>query len=379
MHLRTVAIPAAIRRTLPGQAYDWGPPRHERWMADYRSKLPSDWNEAFPPLPAPPFPDDASGSPLAFRRWPREFHPVGTMRLRDAWVLGINGFVVDAAGTYLIDSNMWFPDYRQTPVFGLMKRLATGHLPGRTVSFLSLWAAGNYCHFLLEAIPRIAVFLAAGHSWNDVDHVLLPQFSGPSVRWVRDRLPIPVDKIRHVDFGEYLRCDELLATSHPGSPRVVPAWAARFLREIAGNAPARVDRRLFIPRRATRRRLVNEPDIERMLVNEFGFEVLDDQGDRDEIAVMQQARIVVAPHGAGLSRIAFCGAQAHIVELFSPAWIEPYYWTLAVAGDRKYTAIVGRNVGPRQLLPTWDAGVSDDFMIDTDAVRRAVRSALEQV
>lgn len=376
MHVRTIPLPGFIRRSLPGQAFDWGPPRREQWLGEYQREHPRDWSVAFPAEPIPEPPLDASGSTVVFPRLPREFHPVGTMRLRDAWLLGSNGFIVDAAGVYLIDSNMWFPDYRNTPVFGLMKRLATGHLPGRTVSFLSLWASHNYCHFLLEAIPRVAVFLAAGHTWADVDHVLVPQFFGPSARWVRDRLPIPPEKIRHVEFGEYLQCNELLATSHPGSPRIIPRWAAAFLRELGGGDARRGDRRVFIPRRATRRRMVNETAIEEMLVQEFGFEVLADADDTDEIATMQEAALVVGPHGAGLSRIAFCRPGAQIIELLSPAWIEPYYWSLARAGNRTYTPIVGTNERPRRKIIFSHSGVETDFTVDADAVRQAVHAAL---
>lgn len=346
-------------------------------MRDYRPSHEQDRRIAFPadlPLPSPPFAFD--GSSLQFPRQPTRFEPVGTMRLPDGWVLGVNGFVVDAAGTYLIDTNMWFPRHRQTPVFGLIKRLASSRLEGRSVSFLSLWASDNYCHFLLEAMPRIEVFLAAGHTWDDVDHVLFPSFDGHSASWVLDRLPVPREKIRFVPFGEYVQCEELIATSHPGSPRIVPRWSAEFLRGLAGPQAGSPGRRIYIPRRATRRRLVNEPEIEQMLTDDFGFEILDGTGNSNEIASMHEANIVVGPHGAGLARTAFCRPDARLIELFSPHWVEPYYWSLAVAGGRHYSAVMGTASRRGQSMRAWATGVYTDFRVDLVTLRRAVQAAI---
>lgn len=378
MRIRTVSLPGAVRRLIPGRAYQWGPPRREQWIAEYRTggaEFRLAYRAEQPPQPV----RSTDGRQMAFRGWPREFPDAGCLHLRGAWVLGNHGYVVDREGTYLIDTNMWFPDYRHTPAFSLLKRMTTGTLPGRSVSLLSLWANDNFCHYVLEAVPRIAVFLAAGYGWDDVDHVLIPRFSGPSGRWVDKRLGIPPEKLRHVAFGEYLCCDELIATSHPGSPRIVPTWAARFLQALQPVSSNTHGPRIYIPRRSDRRQLVNEMEIQELLVREFGFEVLEAGVQADEVAAMQSARLVVGPHGAGLARTAFCQPGARIVELFSPAWVEPYYWTLAVAGGRPYTAIVGRCVAGSARLGSWASAVNEDFVVDLDDVRRAVRDAISRI
>ena len=79
-----------------------------------------------------------------------------------------------------------------------------------------------------------------------------------------------------------------------------------------GNSPERV----YISRRGAARSLQDEAELETLLA-EAGFAVLDPQAMlwEDQIAIFQRARIVVAPHGAGLSNLVFSEPGVHVVEI----------------------------------------------------------------
>jgi hypothetical protein len=281
---------------------------------------------------------------VPFIELPRHYPPVGVLTLQGGVVAGCEGVVLAADGTYIVDSNLWFYDYRTTPSFGFLKKIRRTHLSGTTLSLLSLWAGSNYYHFVAESVPRIAIAEKAGISWRDVDHVLVPRAHGKSSIEVVSRLPLPQDKVRFVDFGEYVHCETLLATSFPGAPCVAPSWAASFLRSF-GNAAERGTRRLYIRRHSARRGLTNEADIERMLTSRFGFEIFDYDTTPSELETMADAGLIVGAHGAGLTRMAFAPAGCAVVELLNPRWLYAFYWSLARASGHSYWPVIGNAIG----------------------------------
>jgi hypothetical protein len=314
-------------------------------------------------------PRDTGAALVPFIGLPREYPDIGVLTLPAGVVAGCDGVIFDRDGTYLIDTNLWFNDYRITPVFGWRKKLAHTRLRGTVLSLLSLWSATNYYHFLIEAIPRIKIFLESGIDWHSVDHVLLPAFSGRSGRDIANLLPIPRGKVRHVAFGEYLFSDILMATSFPGAPCVAPSWAANFLRSLAPSVGS-PHRRVYIRRTSARRGLLNEANIEDLLVRRFGFEVFDyrDSGS-SELAIMADAAIIVGPHGAGLSRMVFAPPGAHVVEILNPQWLYPFYWSLSQAAGHHYVPLVG-SVGGKSLasspVPT------SNFIVDLAQLEESI-------
>ena len=78
-------------------------------------------------------------------------------------------------------------------------------------------------------------------------------------------------------------------------------------------------KRVFLARgTASRRRVLNEVELLARLEG-YGFVALqlEDMSVRDQIAALSSAEIVVAPHGAGLTNLAYCPEGVSVVELAS--------------------------------------------------------------
>ena len=53
--------------------------------------------------------------------------------------------------------------------------------------------------------------------------------------------------------------------------------------------------------------------------------------------------MVVGAHGAALANLAFCRPGTHVIELFSPRYVNPCYRNLALAAGLLHGAVIGNS------------------------------------
>ena len=116
--------------------------------------------------------------------------------------------------------------------------------------------------------------------------------------------------------------------------------------------PAERTRRLYVSRaKAARRRLLNEdelwPHLERA-----GFErvFLEDHPFEAQVRLMQEAAVVVAPHGAGLTNVLFCAPGTHVVEIADWGFPNPNFYAVAAAVGLRYWFVQAESVGDAHPL-----------------------------
>lgn len=243
------------------------------------------------------------------------------------------------------------------------KHYPVRELSGTSVSLVSDYAHNNYGHFLLDGIGRLAILQQWDPSAiNDCDHVVV---SGPHTGWkarLLARAGIPGDKVVYL-AGEALRCEQIIAPSFPGCRSTYPSWLVRYLQQnlgspTQGQSPS--GRRLFLNRKGTTRMLTNQA-ILFDVAKRYGFELYTPELASDPIADFAQAEVVISPHGAALTDIAFMPPGARVLELLPDDHMHCYFYTLAVAADLAYDCIVGPSE-TRRTKEAW--GPSDaDFSI----------------
>lgn len=122
--------------------------------------------------------------------------------------------------------------------------------------------------------------------------------------------------------------------------------------------------KIYISRSDTReRRLLNEAKVEAMLAKE-GFAIVSLRGKtlKEQITLLHHARIVISPHGAGLTNIGFCQPGAQILEFQNPAHIN---WCM-----RNIATIAKLSYG--HLLGDLKNAANKDYVIDLDALKSVV-------
>lgn len=174
-----------------------------------------------------------------------------------------------------------------------------------------------------------------------------------------ERVSAPVVRVRNVAFPTRRRFTEKVG------------WVRTVL-GIEGVVPAG-GKRLFVLRNGvSTRRLLNQDEVAGVLAARFGFEAVDPGVLTldEQVAAFRDARIVVGPHGAGLTDLLFAARPAMLVEIFHS---EPqlFYHSLCYAlGARHYTM--------RGVPVAGHEGRADnaDYAIDAEGVAGALAPLL---
>ncbi len=349
----------------------WLPPRWTT-IAQLQRAEPSCWREVRPAtevswpqvLPAGPLPA-AFGALLATR-----FPACGVLTLRDAEVFTEHGWVFTGDGKRVVDLSMYGERVQYAPRLNRPRfTRRPERLRGRVLSLVGLHTTCSYYHLACDALPRIELLRLAGLGWRDFDHILFPRYLTPSTERLIAASGVPRDRVRWVNWGEpfYVRCDELVCPSFPGAWRTVPGWVADFVAGLREFGPVARPRRFFVTRRAGRRLLRNEAELEADLVTR-GFEPVNPGAMADAEAAFHEAEFVVGAHGAALTNLAFCRPGTKVVELLPSDQMFPYYYTLALGRKLDYGAVVCPSdvVAERDPLVSWHS--PSDFTADRGAV-----------
>jgi len=89
--------------------------------------------------------------------------------------------------------------------------------------------------------------------------------------------------------------------------------------------------RIYISRVGAKyRQVLNEKEVIDFL-QPFDFQVvlLEKMSVKEQAALFAAAKIIVAPHGAGLTNLVFCTEGTKIVEFFSPRYLRTDYWMVS--------------------------------------------------
>lgn len=237
------------------------------------------------------------------------------------------------------------------------------HLHGTTAVIATTLGAG-YSHWLLEELPRLlalkpddceTLVAHAAHSYNR-EAFRLHGFSGkilPAKREAHhscEQLLVP--SLGQLTPSTVLALDEFTA------PLRLPSWL--------------FGKRLYISReKAKRRRVANETELwTELAAHGFVKLHLEELTWAQQITAFRAAKIIVAPHGAGLANLVFCQSGTKVIELFNRSYVSPLYWQLAALKGLDYRPLV--SLGEEPLAQKLEANRLD-IEADLAQVRRALR------
>lgn len=323
-----------------------------------------------------------------------QVHPRPVVRIEGATLLGSEGFLVLPDGQHVLQT-VWYPRqltrdamyYQRAPRPAIEKR--------GTYFSLSFYWSRSYYHWLTETLPLlhgIAPFLPAG-----TRHII----SGPAQRFQLDclrLLGVPPEQFVEIDPSESWRVETLIF-SPPATtdytdlpPRAIRAgrytlrtlrghrgpfnhspdglrWLAeRLIDGSRGQPPPPLGTRLYISRRKAACRRLNEDDIAPVLAaHGVAACTLEDLSLAEQIQLLNQAELVVAPHGAGLSNLMFCRPGTRVIEIFEPSVQRLCYWSISDIMRLRYSYLMGERV----VSNSWDP----DIWIDPRVLDQALRDS----
>lgn len=210
------------------------------------------------------------------------------------------------------------------------------------VALLSAAGGDNYFHWMMEALPRLALLIEAGWTADRLPPVLVASKKPFRMETLR-AAGIREDQVLGLDEYPHVEAPLILAATIPGINGNPPKWIVDFLQSLfPPEAGETRQGRLYVVRDQGPRSIVNEAEVRQRLLA-LGFEAV----RLEEMTVAEQARrfrtaeAIAAPHGAGLSNLAFCRPGVRVLEMFAPSYINPCFWTLANQVDAEYAHALG--------------------------------------
>lgn len=258
------------------------------------------------------------------------------------WFDGFNILVKDSRGRILKEHLKGNPY-----VVADVARKRTKKRMAGTVCFIDARSSSIYYHWMIDVLPKIALIKSAGIDINSIDY-FIARCTSEFQRQTLQHLGIPLDRVIPPDETQMVLADKLIVPylKHDrgdrlynglglGMARWVPAWLSQTF--VSGTNEETTPEKIYISRaqRGTR-----APENEGQLVAELqdrGFKsvALEELSVTQQANLMANARIVVAPHGAGLTNIAFCRQGTMVVEIFGD-YVVPCYWALSTLANLNY-------------------------------------------
>jgi hypothetical protein len=186
----------------------------------------------------------------------------------------------------------------------------------------------GYFHWMFECFPRIKLLEEV---IDEIDYLIVSDNVKSFQLEMLNHLGFSEDKLFKIKDGDHLECENIFVPSLPIRDALMSKWVCDFLRETF--VPENIDdpyRLIYISRKdALYRKVTNENEVESYL-REKGFEILQMSklSFLEQVKKCAEAKVIIAPHGAGLSNTVFC-KNAKILEFFSPSYVNECFWKLS--------------------------------------------------
>ena len=317
--------------------------------------------------PVPPVYGSTESWDVLWSRLPDRLPATRVVGLPGALAVGHAGWVVTPDRKVVV-SLSWY-ESNGRPSLSSITWDHEEHLPGTVLNLTTIGGANNYGHFLLDGLGRLAVAEGGDLRPADVDWVLLPAYRSPGADRLVAKLRIPEGRAVRQQERVAFTSDLLITPSIAGTARIYRPALPRFLRRLVRPGAKSVGKRLFVSRRGGRRELLNVDAIEGLALA-HGFDVIH-PWEVDLPSRLAGAGAVISAHGAAMADVGFCRPGAKVIELLPSDHMWPYYFSLAVAGELSYRAVIGASEAARD--PGEWGGSPYAFQVDPDAFELALK------
>ncbi|HEY9601657.1 MAG TPA: tetratricopeptide repeat protein, partial [Allocoleopsis sp.] len=265
-------------------------------------------------------------------------------------------------------------------IFSIAKLPPPERIDG-TVVVLSGLSNDVYFHWMFDILPRIELLHMSGIDLSIVDN-FITNIHFPFQRETLKILGISEYQILDICKYSHIKAMKLIVPSFPSSVSWMPKWSCDFLRNIFLNQsslklPQKIER-LYISRQNTQnRRIINEDELISLL-KKFDFKIvtLESMSVAEQAALLANAKVVVAPHGGGLTNTVFCSSGTKVIEIFSPNYVYSCYWLISNLLSLDYYYLLGESpVGVHLYKTLYPSCRIEDIFVNLDKLLRILKLA----
>lgn len=228
------------------------------------------------------------------------------------------------------------------PTILFHERPVTRQIKGPALLLGNPWSF-NYHHWIVNCLARLW-WIERYSELRDVPVIVpgdLNTFQQQSLKGMN----VAADRILPFDGGQWLVDRLFFPTNGDFWPQQL-RWIRQRLFDHFGIVDSPGERLLYISRSdAHNRRILNEPDVAQYLAAK-GFERLELAAMPlgEQIRAFSQARLIVGPHGSGLTNIMFGAENLGTLELHPNDEVNHVFWVLANAMQQQYAFVSGTKV-----------------------------------
>ena len=289
-------------------------------------------------------------------------------------VLGRTGSCITPDGRLLLDVSANIGGraaWRHRAFTGYLWAPPARRVRGR-VAVLGTAGAGNYYHWMIEALPRVDLLRRSGIELDAVDAFVVPDVPMRAIEESLGALGIPASRLLRARHLTNLRADELLVPSLPARSGMPAGESIEFIRTLFGGAAGRGHgRRIFADRRTGR--VVRNGEEIRAVLRGLGFEpvLMDGLALAEQAGIFAGAEAVVGVHGAALANLAFCAPGTRVLELLAPTYVNSCFAALSAAAGLRHHYLLGSGQAAER-----NGDRMADLVVDAPELERAIRAML---
>lgn len=216
-----------------------------------------------------------------------------------------------------------------------------------TSCFLDARSSFIYYHWMMDVLPKFSVLKAAGIELNDIDHFIV-RCQSSFQKQTLQHLGIPVDRIVSPGNHNVTRCQNLIVPylKHDRGDRFynglglgMAQWVPDWLKRTFLSHTPQQKEKIYISRtcRGTRSLAHEKHLVEELSLRGFRCITLETLSVTAQAELLASAKFVIAPHGAGLTNLAFCQPGTTVIEIFGE-YVVPCYWALSQLSALDYHA-----------------------------------------
>jgi len=239
------------------------------------------------------------------------------------------------------------------------------------LAVISSTAHQRYFHWMFDVLPRFGLLQKIQ---IPIDTYLINcerSFQQESI----EILGIPFEKVISPKVNTHIEAERLVVPSLPGYISYMTKFSCDFLRSIFLNDDSfEIGRCIYVTRKdALTRRLLNEDRVLDIL-EKYGFESVELTGISiiEQAKIFASAKIIVSPHGAGLTNIVFCSKNSYVIEFMPDSYTNLCFQRLSGLLTLRYYALSAKTFVNSHLGRL----MNHDHYVDTEKLEFIVRKIL---
>jgi hypothetical protein len=268
--------------------------------------------------------------------------PILWSRHSSARLVGSGLALVNSRGQAAVESVYGASRLAADPCHAYVPVRPPKRLAGRWTSVISKWSPAdsptNYAHWLLDALPRLAVLEEFPADTGILVPEVLQGFQRETIEWLGLGSRIRPTRETHLVVEDYFFSSPtaMIVCYNP--------YAVRYLRQRllphASLRPAAA-KRFFLRRKGLFRNIANEAAVLDFF-GRLGWTVVDTAGMRlaDQIRLFAGAEAVCGAHGAGLVNAVWCQPGCQVIEIFAETYLSGCYEWLCECVEARHSFLI---------------------------------------